>query len=721
MYHRYGDILIAPVDITVELLDVFVSVGLAVTQPPQEVYDLVCVVQCSKLLTPELAHATILVCLNVLCTTTFPLMICWLAQKLNPSVALDRTRRHLLLEYLLSTGKVENIIGIPLVQQVDGSVIALSQRADKSPNHILLEELDQVVFHQFDPQSIPITRTNLPTTAIQLLKSTTILDVELLNTSHVIEYVNHALNHFGPFIGAPSSVSGQYIDWISKFFEWLQCSPLEGTLCDCLHKYSLLPVNGGQLKPISSSVFSPNHTHVNGELVQVLQHLGLSFLHPGISASAQKYLDPHLKSLNNPLHVFTSLPPLQQGLSDPDIYSLQDYILSHNWTIQRDQAILGILRTLPIYKRMVPANPSLCQSSNSMTNYLTEWSNIPNDTVVRVVAPDTTLLPIVPNTFFTSELSLVQVLDQELRVTSNLQVFQLVIHNFQSQPPELQAKFLEQLSTTHIPSTSLLHLKSTPFILCADEKFHTPQMLVDPIHRLAKLLPLNSPHLPQYQTTIQQRMIDSLRSLSLLPNTLTMEIFQEVTSIIIEKQDTQLSNLLLNFLDDGTISWSIPNLLLDHPWLNTTNGLLPPASSHDHHFAKLCNRVLPLPKVVKRIQSQKLLHALCWDKPPALQVVVTQFEALVSEGNSSCPELFTVTSFLGSRLGELSRSGHLQGLKQFVQGKSWVPTSGSTLTSTAFAIFRQDLVIHPFKHIISIFADNMNARSFLQAMGCTER
>ena len=68
VYHQYGDILIAPADITVELLDVFASVGLAVTQPPQEVYDLVCIVQCSKVLTPELAHATILVCLNAFCT-----------------------------------------------------------------------------------------------------------------------------------------------------------------------------------------------------------------------------------------------------------------------------------------------------------------------------------------------------------------------------------------------------------------------------------------------------------------------------------------------------------------------------------------------------------------------------------------------------------------------------------------------------------------------------
>ena len=60
-YHRYDDVLIAPPTITTALLDVFASVGLTVTQPPQEVYDLVYSVDHHRILTPELAHAAILV------------------------------------------------------------------------------------------------------------------------------------------------------------------------------------------------------------------------------------------------------------------------------------------------------------------------------------------------------------------------------------------------------------------------------------------------------------------------------------------------------------------------------------------------------------------------------------------------------------------------------------------------------------------------------------
>ena len=720
MYYRYEEVLIAPADITAAVLDAFASVGLAVTQPPQEVYDLACVAQSHKLLTPELAHANILVCLGVLYPSSLSTDKSCLMQRLNQSVALNRSRCHLLLDYLLSTGKVENIIGIPLIQQVDGSVIALSQRTDTSPNHVLLEEPDEAIFHQFDPRAISITSTNLPNTAVQLLKSTTILDVELLSANHVMSYVNHALNYFGPFTETPSSTSSQYIGWISKFFEWLWCSPLKATIHSYLFECSLLPVNGGQLKPISSGVFSANHTHANGELVQLLQRLGLSFLHAGVSAPAQTHLDPHLKSLNNPSHVLASLPPLHQGLSDPDISYLQQYILSHKWTIQRDHTIIGTLRTLPIYKHMVPSNLSHPQSSNPMTNYLTEWSNLPDSIEIRVVAPNIGLLPIVPKTFFTSQLDLVQVLDQKLGVMSNLEVLQLVIHNFQTQPPELQAEFLEQLSTMHIPSTSLSHLQSIPFVLCADGQLHAPKMLMDPASRLAKLLPLDSPHIPQNQTNLQRKMVNNLRSLSLLTSTLTMEILQEIVTIIVRNQDTQLSNLLLDFLDDDTISWSIPNLLLDCPWLETTHGLSSPADSYDHRFAKLCNRVCPLLKRAKRIQSQKLLEALHWNTPPTLNVVVTQFKALVSEGNPSCPELFPVTSFLGSHFDELSQNGHLQELEQFIRGRSWVPTHGSTLTSTTFAIFRQDLIIHPFKQVISLFADNKDARAFLQAMGCME-
>lgn len=639
-------------------------------------------------------------------------------QKLCTSVALGKDKRDLLLDYLLSTGRVENIVGIPLIEQVDGSVVSLHQRAHTSPNHVLLESQDQAIFSKFDARAIPLA--TLPSTAIQHLKSTTLLNVEPLKADQIMNYIDHAHSYFGPFTGASSSISDQYIGWVSKFFEWIHYSPLENILRGRLHSCPLLPVKSGQLQPISSSVFSPKHTYTDDGLVLFLQRLGFSFLHPGISALAQKYLDPYLRSLDNPRHVLTSLPSLNQELSSPDVHLLQDYVLSHKYTIQKDHTMLAILRTLPIYNCMDPTNPSLPQPNTSMTNYLTSWSSIPNGVEIRVVASDVTLLPIVPNTFFTSQLPLVQILDQTLEVTSKIGVFELVICNIQSQPLDLQARFLDQLTTVYIPSNSLSHLQSIPFILGADRQLHAPQTLIDPTGKLANLLPSDSPHLPQYQTTLQHRIVDNLRSLSLLPNTLTTEIFQEIVGVIQSKQDSQLSSSLLDFLDDDTTSWSIPNLLLDHQWLETTKGLSSPASSHSHHYAELCNRVLPLLKRVRRIQSQRLLYALHWNTPPTLQVVTAQFRALVSEGRPSCPELFPVISFLGSHLEELSKSGYLQELEQFIKGRSWVPTHGSTLASTTFAIFKQDLALYPFKRIISRFADDRHARSFLQAMGCME-
>jgi hypothetical protein len=624
------------------------------------------------------------------------------------------------LDYLLSTGRVENIIGIPLLEQVDGSVITLSQRTGVSSNHVIFGEQDHEVFHQFAPHAISITRINLPSNITQLLQSTTLLNVEPLAADHVISYITQAPSHFGPFSGLFSIPFKQYVSWISRFFEWLQCSPLEKILCGHLPKSPLLPVHTGELKPISSNIFSTNSTH-NG-LVGLLQHVGLSFLHSGVSITAQKYLDHHLKSLSNPHHIFTSLPPLLPPLSDSEIHTLQDYIISYRQIIQKNSPLLAVLKRLPIYRHMVPSDPPLSQSNKSVANYLTRWSNIPDGIVFRIVASGVAVLPMVQDTFFTpqSQLSLVQVFDQELGITSNIDILQLAIHHFQSQPQDLQARFLEIVSKTHIPSTSLSQLKSIPFIMCADEKFHTPQGLVGPTDRLAKLLPPHSPHLPQYQTIPQKMIVNHLKSLSLLPNTLTMEIFEEIVDVIIKKQDTQLSNLLLEFLNDKSTSWSIPSLLLNSPWLDTTAGLSSPAQSHDYKFAELCNRVQPLLKRGKKIQSQKLLRALHWNVPPSLQIVVAQFKALVNEENPCCPDLFPVTSFLGLHLGELSRSGSLQELEKFVGGKSWVPTSGPMLTSTTFAIFKQDHPIPPFKQIASQFADNKDARSFLQAMGCME-
>lgn len=73
-YNPYKDILIALPNTTVALLGAFVFLGLAITQPPQDVYNLLPVSQCHRLLTPELASATILVCLGNFVLLNFPLM-----------------------------------------------------------------------------------------------------------------------------------------------------------------------------------------------------------------------------------------------------------------------------------------------------------------------------------------------------------------------------------------------------------------------------------------------------------------------------------------------------------------------------------------------------------------------------------------------------------------------------------------------------------------------
>ena len=63
-YRQYKEVLVAPPTITAELLDAFASVGLVITQPPQDVYNLAREIRCDQLLTPELAHETILVRLD---------------------------------------------------------------------------------------------------------------------------------------------------------------------------------------------------------------------------------------------------------------------------------------------------------------------------------------------------------------------------------------------------------------------------------------------------------------------------------------------------------------------------------------------------------------------------------------------------------------------------------------------------------------------------------
>jgi hypothetical protein len=70
-HHRYEEVLVAPPDITMMLLDAFTSIGLIVTQPPQEVYNLTRTVRQDRLLTPELVHATILVRLGDFCPGVF--------------------------------------------------------------------------------------------------------------------------------------------------------------------------------------------------------------------------------------------------------------------------------------------------------------------------------------------------------------------------------------------------------------------------------------------------------------------------------------------------------------------------------------------------------------------------------------------------------------------------------------------------------------------------
>ena len=70
-YDRYKEVLVASPTITTELLDALSSIGLAITQPPQDVYNLAQEIPCDQLLTPELARETILVRLD----TSFGLVL----------------------------------------------------------------------------------------------------------------------------------------------------------------------------------------------------------------------------------------------------------------------------------------------------------------------------------------------------------------------------------------------------------------------------------------------------------------------------------------------------------------------------------------------------------------------------------------------------------------------------------------------------------------------
>ena len=353
------------------------------------------------------------------------------------------------LEYLLSTDNILNIIGLPFIKTVSGSVAVLSALNSQPPKktYTMLDRGEFNVFGKCDDDSI-IALKDLPSHVAKILQSQgpESINVEKLGSQRIVEY----LALYPIRLGLDSSclkVEHRAVQWLSIFWVWISTySDKEYLYGEIEHLY-LLPTTQG-LKTVETTLFKSRGEHpVN---IEHLSFLGVVFLDADVNEAAHAVIASRgrLKFINQDIHaLLDSLP------SDPSSLSLdkgtRSFILkfisvrasaacASQGPFNEEQ--IRRLRKLPIY-------PVLVSSDTPPLTY--NWTFIPDGYSIRTISRPN-FLPVVENIVFVEAQFLTSPLLGYLQpdnphALSEDQFLALTLEHFTEQSTSLQGVVLQNL------------------------------------------------------------------------------------------------------------------------------------------------------------------------------------------------------------------------------------------------------------------------------------
>ncbi|KAG6816343.1 hypothetical protein H0H87_006848 [Tephrocybe sp. NHM501043] len=687
-----GDVLVAGGQEQEEILRALASVGVRFTKPTKVVVELLRKYQGVEYLTPESVYKSLLKLVDNLASET-------LTDKMV-----------IISKYLLSTGKLEFIIGLPLITTKNRRITF--SRPSTVKDYTLLEPSEFNLFGEFDKDAIDIGIIDPFVANLLKQRGPGTLNVRLLSPHIVLGYLQ---NYPGLVHGAGDEDAP--VKWLARFWVWMKDWHSASQLYRSLGPLHLVPTHDG-LKPTDRPIFETNGMHPL--IISSLRTLRVPFVHNSFDTPARNALKIY-KSFGDVRNLADVLDALDMEvvesfqIGEETAGQLVHYIATFadgKLSEERKEK----LRTLPIYPSFPRTSGARVRISNGF----------------KVLGVDLKSLKIVPalqrTTILDCQLSgvnayLLQAVEPGTQgVLNDMDILRLALKHFMAQPNAVQQAFVQFMAsnTRSVPGELADILEKIPFVPTAGGSRRAPSDLVDPHSPLAELFARRSEVLPRNDDDATKKLVENLRTLRLLQVSLSNSILEERINHIISTGNDQCARKLIRLIYDTRFPLPRTSAVIYESWIPTPKGLLSPRDCrYDPHHRELFDLVLsPLEHGLKADSAFQATFG--WDQPVPFQVLAEQL-SLVLNGmeRDKYNIVYSIAKELVARESKLSVEEILD-LKTKVAGHDWVPVSGKgyQLVKSEYAVFKDE---DPIAGFYLIVVPGVYSLEFFMRMGCSKR
>ncbi|KAH6902619.1 hypothetical protein BKA70DRAFT_1306179 [Coprinopsis sp. MPI-PUGE-AT-0042] len=670
------EVFIATSHVSSEVLDVLVSLGMPISKPPAHLIELL-TSNCPtglRMLTPETVAAE-------------------LKESYIPAVE-ERAPSNwsILLNFLLSTSQITNIIGLPIIPTVNSSYVTLYKREDAMVEHTLFEDLDATIFKPCDPDAINLKAFSKSVAALLRRQGPETLNVKPLDPDRVINYLTLGAEQLG------LSTNPNAVHALSAFWLWFDKWTLKNQLLPRLQPLSLIPCTQG-LKQANHPAFVAK---VDGPVRQLLEQLGVPFLASTFHDKAKLVLQRLglIEDISNIHALLDSLSRCGGNIILPrsDSQALYRHFMEHSpksvalrsdfHPNQRDT-----LKRLPIYPLV-----SSCPDSGGVVE---RWGPVASGSLYGISS--TSILPNLEGVVYMrtrdrGDEHMLAILGAKSPMPlDDLALLKLALssRSFSSQPRPILKTILQYLASQRfrLAEDFTRSLKREPFVRAQDGRLAAPQDLIAASNPLYSLYSADPQRIASSTDDIDRQILDAASTLQLLDGTLSVSNVEGrirwISNNTIPEAVQHALKLFKVLYDAGFRCDTLSNDALKLKWIPTKSGQLAASSAcrpipDDSLQLALFDKVLE-PLHPSATVPPSLARRLGWDQPITVKTMIEQLRLTLDATDSPYSRVITLLRELGKR--GLSK-GPKEQIKDILSTRKWVPTEEGQLVEPAFAVFR---------------------------------
>ncbi|KAF5313831.1 hypothetical protein D9619_013016 [Psilocybe cf. subviscida] len=678
------------------------AAGLKFTCPPRHIIDIVTISAQFRIISPEQAHMALLECTILLRGATKDDIAC-------------------ILEYLLSTKNVLNLVDLPLIHSTGGSLIALSAKETaNATTYTMLNSAEFAIFGFCDDHAIALQ--HLPRSVADVLRSEgpEKINVAELTPTQTVSYLNEYPTKMGLDLSL-SQISTEVKNWLSRFWIWLDTHPHKDDLLKQIQPLYLLPSIAG-LRKADTPLFISVGEHPKA--TEPLKLLGAPFLVPSVDERFQRILRSSglLKSISDIQALLDSLPdpaslsPFPIIPPDQCAFLLKRIANHLSGSLTEDQA--NRLRSLPLY----PVVKQDTAAPVTSPKVVCEWTSLTDASCIYSVY-ESPFLPTINGTVFVQLNKVAPEMVRHLANASSMPdvaLLELVLDHFVEQTLYLQVIALRHISqhSKDIAPRLLDKLRNTPFVIAQDGTAKKPCKLFTPEAPVSRLYVDDVSRQIAVASDLQKLEAQYLTSLKLLQDKLTIDIVNDVISTIslqpLLPESASLSRTLITVMNTSDLVFHDLVVAPEAAWLPTNQGLRGVKECRDRSQPpELFNRVVAVIEENVTVPPS-LVKAFKWDQPVPTDVLIQQLELAVQDAGDQLECVLIVLNELGRR--ELTDS-NIESLVAETSNRHWVPTVDRRLSRTADAVFLPPMSGSGFTQIYPV---DGRTKVLLQRLGCSD-